>query len=163
MTALNVNTFVCSKCKVSKLASDFGKCKNKKNGLKSNCKDCANKSTRNSFNKNKEKHYKKHKEYIEQNKNEVTSYRRDWHFKNKYNITLTELDDLRVKQNYSCKLCGKHELDTPRKSLCVDHCHKTNKVRGLLCESCNQALGLFYDNINTIEKAAKYLREHDQS
>jgi len=39
----------------------------------------------------------------------------------------------------------------------VDHNHTTGKVRGILCQQCNQAIGLFKDNIFIIEKAAEYL------
>ena len=40
---------------------------------------------------------------------------------------------------------------------CVDHDHKTNKIRGLLCNSCNRGLGYFRDDIRMVRKAAKYL------
>ena len=150
-------TNLCSKCKQEKPVSEFGKAKEKKNGLKSNCKECCNKTSKASFSKNKDKYYAKQKDYAVKNSKEIGSYKRDWHFKNKYNLSLEELNAMKVAQNFCCKLCGKHELETPRQSLCVDHCHKTNKVRGLLCESCNQALGLFYDNPEVIRKAAEYI------
>jgi hypothetical protein len=42
----------------------------------------------------------------------------------------------------------------------IDHDHKNNKIRGLLCAICNQALGLFKDNIKNLQEAIKYLEEH---
>jgi len=45
------------------------------------------------------------------------------------------------------------------KWLSVDHCHNTNKVRGLLCSRCNTALGLLKDDENTILNALMYVRE----
>jgi hypothetical protein len=41
-------------------------------------------------------------------------------------------------------------------SLHIDHCHKTKKVRGLLCQRCNQALGLMKDNGILLKKLAEY-------
>jgi len=42
----------------------------------------------------------------------------------------------------------------------IDHCHSTNKVRGVLCNNCNTALGLVGDNISTLTNAVKYLQKH---
>jgi len=35
--------------------------------------------------------------------------------------------------------------------------HKTHKIRGLLCNRCNTALGLFYENKDIMKKAISYL------
>lgn len=43
--------------------------------------------------------------------------------------------------------------------LAMDHNHKTNEFRGLLCKECNRALGLFGDNIDTLTNAVLYLKE----
>jgi hypothetical protein len=42
-------------------------------------------------------------------------------------------------------------------AISIDHCHKTNKVRGILCRSCNLALGLMNDDLVKIRKLAKYI------
>jgi hypothetical protein len=51
-----------------------------------------------------------------------------------------------------CVICG-HEG-----GLCVDHCHKTHKIRGMLCQRCNKGLGLFKDDPELLEFAATYVR-----
>jgi len=56
-----------------------------------------------------------------------------------------------IKSTYECTICG-DETD-----LVVDHCHKTNKVRGMLCNRCNQGLGLFRDDPELLEFARIYL------
>lgn len=58
-----------------------------------------------------------------------------------------------------CSICGLHEHEHHQK-LAVDHCHKTNKIRGLLCSNCNQGLGKFQDDVNLLEKAKEYLLDN---
>lgn len=68
-------------------------------------------------------------------------------------MTEDELLLLLQSSEGKCEICGK----PPIRWLVVDHCHTTNRVRGILCEKCNQALGLFHDNIDVIRAAANYL------
>lgn len=62
------------------------------------------------------------------------------------------LEKLKSKQSGKCAICGRES------KLCIDHCHKLNKVRGLLCRKCNAAIGLFNDNFSTILRASEYVR-----
>jgi len=64
------------------------------------------------------------------------------------------------RQNHVCAIC--HEIgfkmnDHVYDTLCVDHCHETGIVRGLLCNNCNRALGLMKDDINRLKNAISYL------
>jgi|TARA_R100001460_G_scaffold106817_1_gene154757 hypothetical protein len=52
----------------------------------------------------------------------------------------------------NCHLCGKE------KKLFLDHCHKTNKFRGWLCNDCNSGLGKLGDDIPSLERGIKYLK-----
>lgn len=58
-------------------------------------------------------------------------------------------------QNGCCLLCN-----IKPKKIVVDHCHKTGKVRGLLCNECNRAIGLLKENILTLKNAINYLEKH---
>ncbi len=73
-----------------------------------------------------------------------------------YNLTLQGYNVLFTKQKGCCAICGKHQSEISYK-LYVDHNHKTSKVRGLLCSSCNTFVG--YIEKNNINKVARYLKE----
>ena len=79
--------------------------------------------------------------------------------KTKFGITLEDYDNLHIKHNNSCALCNTPESELLTK-LCIDHCHTTNKVRGLLCDACNVAIGLLKDDKTLLTKAIKYLEEN---
>jgi hypothetical protein len=81
------------------------------------------------------------------------------HLKQKYGISITDYNLLIQKQNYQCATCGTHEQNCKRKVLCVDHCHKTGVIRGLLCHNCNVSLGLLKDNIDIINNLINYLKK----
>jgi len=82
---------------------------------------------------------------------------------NNHGITLMKYNLILKKQNGVCAICGKKETQRNQFSLnklSVDHCHKTNKIRGLLCHKCNKGLGLFDDNIEYLKSAIIYLRQN---
>jgi len=72
-----------------------------------------------------------------------------------YGISPEEYDRILALQNGVCAICRKKPN---RRLLYVDHCHRTGKVRGLLCMKCNSALGLYEDDPNLTEAATAYLR-----
>lgn len=71
----------------------------------------------------------------------------------RYNLTLDEYHSLQEKYDFHCAICDES------KNLRVDHDHITGKVRGLLCNSHNLALGLFQDNTEVLTSAITYLTE----
>jgi len=79
----------------------------------------------------------------------------------KYGITLEEYEQMLKNQNQCCKICkSKKPGRKGVKRFAVDHCHKTNKVRGLLCMSCNTAIGLLNENPVLFDAAKQYLEEY---
>jgi hypothetical protein len=77
-----------------------------------------------------------------------------------YGLTIEQYDALWIEQLGLCAICRQPET-TQRKGfvmeLAVDHCHTTGKVRGLLCSTCNLALGQFADDASRLRAAAMYL------
>ena len=83
--------------------------------------------------------------------------------KHEYGITLSEYEALFTKQNGVCAICQQPEktldkINNKPRRLAVDHCHTTDKIRGLLCFECNTGIGKFGDNPQLIERAANYVR-----
>lgn len=74
----------------------------------------------------------------------------------RYGIKLKDWFDMLAFQKSRCAICGIHQDDV-KKVFHVDHCHKTNKVRSLLCEECNHGIGNFKDNPNLLLRAFEYL------
>lgn len=77
----------------------------------------------------------------------------------KFGITSAIYDTMLKEQNGVCAICEK-PCNTGR-MLAVDHCHKTGKVRGLLCSKCNRALGLLEENKNIISSMIGYIDKHE--
>jgi len=78
----------------------------------------------------------------------------------KYKITMSQYEALSSKQSGKCAICFASPEDIRYGVLCIDHCHKTNKVRGLLCIECNTGLGRFEDKLQILINAINYLKAH---
>jgi hypothetical protein len=94
-----------------------------------------------------------HKRYYAANKDK--RYGED--LKKHYGITLEDYNEMFSAQDGKCAICSGGP--NGEKRLCVDHCHSTGKVRGLLCDKCNVGLGRFNDDLALLEKAIEYLKK----
>jgi hypothetical protein len=74
----------------------------------------------------------------------------------RYGLTLERWNEMFAYQEGKCAICGTHQ-DQLKLELAVDHCHKTGKVRGLLCVRCNRAIGLMEDNPELLHSAIVHL------
>lgn len=82
-----------------------------------------------------------------------------------FGLTREEYDRMLLEQNGKCSICDV-ELALAGSKNClekahIDHCHRTGKIRSILCCGCNSGLGFFKDNTDTLKKAIQYLRIHD--
>ncbi len=73
--------------------------------------------------------------------------------------------ELFEKQNGCCAICGCPETAKAygiTRRLGIDHCHKTGRLRGLLCTRCNSGLGFFRDSYKIMEGAIKYIKKYQK-
>lgn len=86
------------------------------------------------------------------------TYWRHW-LKKKYGLTEERYYEILENQEYRCAICKSFEKDSRKGRFCVDHCHDTNIIRGLLCFSCNVMLGNANDRIDLLREAIIYLKK----
>lgn len=72
-----------------------------------------------------------------------------------YGITKEEFYALWSKHGNCCSVCK--SPDNGSRRMCVDHCHETGKVRGILCDKCNTGIGLLGDTESGVYRALTYL------
>jgi len=127
----------CYDCKKVKALSEFTNHAGRKDGKQTHCKSCAK------------------------------AHQTKWYYKRKYGITLEERDALLANQNGLCKICrsdtefapvGAGRMNNTDTFAVVDHCHTTNKIRGILCGKCNTGLGAFRDSEDALLNAIQYLK-----
>ncbi len=73
-----------------------------------------------------------------------------------YGLTNEQYEDMLSRQDGCCAVCKRPPLG---RKLSVDHCHSTKKIRGLLCHSCNIALGMLKDDPQIALSASEYLKQ----
>ena len=94
--------------------------------------------------------------YRKQKGSEDVRARRDYRLKKDYGVSADDVDALFYLQAKRCKLCRK-EIESAVKAH-VDHCHETGRIRGLLCFTCNKALGMLGDNEDGLLLALGYVK-----
>lgn len=125
----------CFRCKLTKDLSNFYL-----NGKGTYCKPC---------------HIMYMKKWKIENQDSKIVADRRYRLYKRYGITPEQYETMFKNQHGACAICKGQNLDGTR--LSTDHCHKTGKVRGLLCDPCNRALGFFKDDYRLLVKASEYL------
>lgn len=164
------NSKLCKNCGREQPLNCFYKDMIKKDGLNYRCKECVSKANKNRRGKidykNKQKHYRKHynkerrvqiSEYWRKRRIENPDIFRERKLKENYGINLKQYDEMLLRQNSKCAICGGNCC----RKFSVDHNHSTGKIRGLLCIRCNTGLGCFGDSIETLNKAKNYLEFYE--
>lgn len=171
----------CPKCKKVRPEKEFHVRSDKPGKLQSWCKTCGLTFNRNKYAKNPEALKEAHHLYYLKNKKKTAKRGRKWRAKHPlasrkyskkskekakrlnpdkventrlkrcYGITLEFFNGLLLSQGGKCAICKN------KAKLCVDHDHKTGRVRGLLCGHCNRAIGCLMDSPVSARNAAEYL------
>lgn len=149
----------CGVCKKEKSKSDFGKGKNKTDGLKYLCKECHNTRNRHRRSLNREQYRKINRAWARSERGQMIQRannlrRKFWpHLTNEQ--AMSEYDRLLSEQKNCCAFCGKHQ-SLMSKAFDVDHCHDTGRVRGLLCHKCNYSI-IKNHTEESLQRLAAYL------
>ena len=138
---MNKKTRRCFRCTTTKTLEEFALDKNRAEGRDYHCKTC--------------------KSFYEKEHSKVyASRRRDRYLKRTYNLSLEKYSQMEKVQTGLCQICRKK--DPQGDKLSVDHNHKTNAVRGLLCKPCNTMIGGAQDDPNILKEAVKYLSKYER-
>ncbi len=106
---------------------------------------------------NRERYLAASKAYHLSHMSEAKAGNRRRHYKRKYGITEEQFARMVELQGNRCGICGGSEPGG-KVGWHLDHDHKTGKLRGILCNSCNLSLGGFHDDIALLESALRYLK-----
>lgn len=139
---------ICSRCKAEKQLTDFCKDSNRKDGRYVYCKECVRSANKKFYVENKERLTAEKRAYEARNHEHVRALDRASYYRTKYGLTIDEVTMLRSN---GCNICGSTS------QVRIDHCHKTQKVRGALCHNCNVALGHAKESPERLRQLAAYL------
>ena len=132
----------CARCKQYRDTSLFTKSPRNRDGLHSYCQPCRNTEKR----------------LIYADSPEFREYSKRKHIRNAYGLTPEQYDAMIEVQGGRCAVC-REPLDFGQQTH-VDHCHATDRIRGILCHPCNIALGNARDDPQRLRDLADYLERH---
>lgn len=148
----------CRDCGEEKPLDAFHKQPLNRDGRMGHCKDCAKIRARNRYEANKERERAVNREKARLRRLAdpvgVAAYERAIKLRKKYGITVEDWDRMYDQQLGRCAICFCTLADV---KTCVDHNHQTGEVRGLLCNTCNQGLGYFGEDLERMRRAIAYL------
>lgn len=143
-----MDTKICSKCKLELATSAFDKSKFYKDGYRGQCRNCRRLYCT---------EYNKNTRDRSRDRPVDPRYSRSKRLKWSYGIDIHQFEAMVAEQSNRCAICDKHASETLHGKLSIDHCHKTGRIRGLLCPGCNAGIGHFGDDPSRLAKASKYL------
>ena len=107
---------------------------------------------------NKDLAKKLHAEWRAKNRQKLRDINKETYFRLKYGISLEERNNMLAQQGGKCAICGTTSPNSV--GWVIDHCHTTNKVRAILCNPCNLALGYVRDDVEIMLRMIEYIEKH---
>lgn len=101
--------------------------------------------------KNRERHNELARQSHQRNKHKHIAKAREYHLKIKFNISPEQYNEMLSRQGFCCAICCKQQSQEKRR-FHVDHCHKTGRIRAILCAVCNSHLGWYEKRKENIDK-----------
>lgn len=158
----------CSKCGVPKAPEGFYR---RGTGRQNQCIECSKAAAKDWYAANPDYRRTKAQEWRKANPDYVREYRktnrRDIYLTEsarKYGITREQFSKMFADQSEKCATCFKpFDWDDKQTKPHIDHCHRTGKIRGLLCNACNSVLGITNENVETLSNLIEYLKCHGSS
>jgi len=112
---------------------------------------------KNYYAQNREMYLRKTKEWRDANPDRVATSLRKSQLLKRYNLTPDMFNEMLGISDGRCYICGDVLARLTKEFPCIDHCHQTGVIRGILCSRCNRMLGLARDNPEILQNAVKYL------
>lgn len=144
----------CRRCDQTKPLTEYHRDSGATDGHTSYCKECQLKKSRQWYADNTERARASGRARWSGRSERGRNYL----LQKKYGITLDDYRAMLDRQGGVCAICGGLDRTQDGRAMPVDHCHRTGKVRGILCSHCNRAVGLLGDDPEVITRAASYLR-----
>ena len=151
----------CKQCGLDKPYTDFhrtGRNNRCLGGVRACCKVCINSNNR----KHWPFYYTDNQTLIRERRKKRYAVIRPYSLRKRYAMDIIKYDELLESQHGVCAICGSSETKTRNGKtlqLCVDHNHKTQTIRGLLCSSCNLGVGNLIDTTTKADSLIKYIQK----
>lgn len=142
------NYRLCSRCLEIKRTDLFYRSTLNNKNAATWCTECLKK-----YNKAYNQTYKRKKYH--------SNYQREKQRYYKYGINNEKFAQILFEQENKCAICGTQ--NPGKENWCLDHCHETHIVRGILCKKCNSSIGLIKDNLDALNKAYIYLLKYQDT
>lgn len=149
----------CSACNQNLQKSAFHCDASKRSGRSHRCKRCEQLRGV----KYRQKHRSARRNYVVRHRAEITEQAYYSYILAQYGLSKAAHTKMLADQKGLCAICERPEVSRYKGTLVrlsVDHCHKTGKVRGLLCHRCNTTLGRVSDDPQLLYKMCEYLDRH---
>lgn len=171
-SAIAANDWRCKKCRMATgriwRESNRGRVnRNERKRIAAMPREKRQQKHRRYYSKNREKVASKNRRWQQENAERFKAFAADWHRANKhrrqneqlgrkYGLRPGDYEVMLSAQGGGCAICKRTENFDGRR-FAVDHCHRTGRVRGLLCTKCNVAVGLLGDSPALLMTAIEYL------